>query len=61
MKGAGDIAALAIPFAAGAAAGAFVSGLAAGTPVLWILPSVLLPALLLTIPILLSGRGRVMV
>ena len=61
MKGAGDIAALAIPFAAGAAAGAFVSGLAAGTPVLWVLPSVLLPALLLTIPILLSERGRVVV
>ena len=47
MNGAGDIAALAIPFAAGAAAGAFASGLAAGTEVLWILPSVLLPSLLL--------------
>ena len=59
MNGAGDIAALAIPFAAGAAAGAFASGLAAGTEVLWILPSVLLPSLLLLLPILLSGKGRI--
>ncbi len=58
MNGAGDIAALAIPFAAGAAAGAFTAGLAAGTESLWILPSVLLPALLLLTPLLVSGRGR---
>ena len=58
MNGAGDIAALAIPFAAGAAAGALTAGLAAGTESLWILPSVLLPALLLLTPLLVSGRGR---
>ena len=59
MNGAGDIAALAIPFAAGTAAGAFTSGLVAGTDALWILPSVLLPALLLLAPLLVSGRGRI--
>lgn len=59
MNGAGDIAALAIPFAAGAAAGAFTTGLIAGTEALWILPSVLLPALLLLTPLLTSGRGRI--
>ena len=59
MNGAGDIAALAIPFAAGAAAGAFTAGLAAGTESQWILPSVLLPALLLLTPLLVSRRGRI--
>ena len=57
MDEAGDMAALAIPFAAGAAAGYFATGL--GSPaVSWVLPGALLGAVAALFPFLLSSRRR---
>ena len=53
MEGAGDIAALAIPFAAGTAAGWILLPALGGLPA-WLLPLSVLPA----VPLLLMGAGR---
>lgn len=55
MEGAGDIVALAIPFAAGVAVGALVSGVA-GPDTAWMLPVLSLTLLLSLLPYALLGR-----
>ena len=58
MEGAGDLAALAIPFAAGAAAGFFLPA-AAGVSFPWWIPPLLLPAMAFLLATALSGRWTV--
>ncbi len=55
MEGAGDIVALAIPFAAGVAAGTLVSGVV-GPDAVWVLPILSLALLLSILPFALQGH-----